>query len=242
MHQSITDNFDKFFEILVADTDALKLESYKIRHHVYAEQLGWEAKNEKGLETDVFDDTAIPLLLLHKRTQTFAGTVRVAIPSHDTTHPKMPCELIHPQVVDKHIFDPASLKKGSFGELSRLAVPGSFRRRAKEQPKPYVVPTLYDMDIFSVEERRNFPNIALGLIMGSITLSKHMGYSYLFVVLEPRLSKILARFGLNFIQCGDEVEYHGRRALHYLDVNTVAQDLNAEMSDLYALLREQLHL
>ena len=55
MAASLAENFDEFFEIKLADTQDLKNESYKIRHTVYAQELGWEPISPNGMEIDECD-------------------------------------------------------------------------------------------------------------------------------------------------------------------------------------------
>lgn len=238
---SLAENFDKYFEIILADTPELKQESYKIRHMVYSEELGWEPTNAEGIETDECDPYSFPLLLVHKRTKAFAGTVRLVIPPIADPSAQLPFELHCAETVIKEVLDPNLLPRGTFGEISRLSVPGSFRRRLDEQKMPFVINELSEKkDIFSEEERRNFPNIAIGLYLGVIAMVNMCNHSHMFVVVEPRLKKRLGRLGLNFVQCGDELDYHGIRALFYLDQKGFVSNLNAEIRALYDLLETQL--
>lgn len=237
---TIAENFDKYFEIKVANTDELRQESYKIRHMVYSEELGWEPTNEARIETDECDPYAIPLLLVHKRTQAFAGTVRLVLPPPSNPDAKLPFELHCADSVMKEVMDPTKLPRGSFGEISRLSVPNSFRRRLDEQQKPFVINDIDGKSVFSEEERRNFPNIAIGLYLSIIALVDMCNHPYMFVVVEPRLKKRLGRLGLNFRQCGEELDYHGIRALFYLDQEDYSSKLNSEMQELYVLLKNAL--
>lgn len=237
---SLAENFDEYFEIIVADTDELKKESYKIRHMVYADELGWEPTNEQGMETDECDPYAFSLLLVHKRTKAFAGTVRLVIPPMTSPESQLPFELHCAESIIKEVIDPDTLPRGTFGEISRLSVPNSFRRRLDEQHKPFVINEVGKGDVFSEEERRNFPNIAIGLYLGVIAMVNMCNHSHMFVVVEPRLKKRLGRLGLNFVQCGEELDYHGIRALFYLDQNGFVANLNKEIRALYDLVEGQL--
>ena len=74
---SLADNFKQYFEIKFAASTALRQESFKIRHSVYCEELGWEPLRENGMETDECDEYSFALLLVHKRTGQYAGTARL---------------------------------------------------------------------------------------------------------------------------------------------------------------------
>ena len=237
---SLAENFDKYFELKVADTQELKDESYKIRHMVYGEELGWEPTNESGMETDECDPYSHPILLVHKRTQAYAGTCRLVVPPPNEPELKLPFELHCADTIRKDVIDPDVLPRGTFGEISRLSVPNSFRRRLDEKNKPFIISEMSTGDIFSEEERRNFPNIAIGLYLGIIAMVNMCNHSHMFVVVEPRLKKRLGRLGLNFEQCGDELDYHGIRALFVLDQKSFVSNLNKEIRELYDLLEGQL--
>ncbi|MCC2614903.1 PEP-CTERM/exosortase system-associated acyltransferase [Aestuariibacter halophilus] len=237
---SLAENFDKYFAIKVANTEELRKESYRIRHMVYSEELGWEPTQPSGLEVDECDDYAHPLLLEHKRTGAYAGTVRLVVPPPHNPEAKLPFELHCEETIQRDVVNPDHLQRGAFGEISRLSVPNSFRRRLDEQHKPFVINEMSSGDIFSEEERRNFPNIAIGLYLSVIAMVKMCNHSHMFVVVEPRLKKRLGRLGLNFTQCGEELDYHGIRALFVLEHERLTSDLSVEILELYQLLENQL--
>lgn len=238
---TVAENFNRYFAIQLADTEELKKEAYRIRHAVYCDELGWEPKTEDGLEIDACDGYSFPILLRHKRTGHFAGTARLVIPPPEASHSKMPFELHCMDSLRKNVVDPSTLPRGTVGEVSRLAVPAEFRRRHGERNEPFIVDKLVEKkDVFSEEERRHFPNIAIGLYLSIIALVSNCNHSGMFVVVEPRLKKRLERLGLMFQQAGDDMEYHGRRALFYLPKSKFTAELNPEMLELYQLLEEQL--
>lgn len=238
---SLAENFNLYFEIKFAGSTALREESFRIRHSVYCEELEWEPRRDNGMETDACDDYAFALLLLHKRTGQYAGTARLVIPPPDKPDSKLPFESHCMESVKSDAIDFTQFKRGSFSEISRLAVPEAFRRRLGEQNTPYVINELkLDKDVFSEEERRNFPNIAIGLYLSIIALVQMCHHRAMFVVVEPRLKKRLERLGLAFEQIGEEMEYHGTRALFYLPEDKFISALNPEVLELFHLLKLQL--
>lgn len=240
MTASLAENFDEYFEIKLADTEALKEVSYRIRHTVYAQELGWEPIAESEMETDECDPYAFSILLVHKRTGNYAGTVRLVIPPSSNPESQLPFELHCADTINRDVFDPDTMTRGSFGEISRLSVPESYRRRLDEKNVPFVLNENTEGDIFSEEERRNFPNIAIGLYLSVIAMVNMCNHSHMFVVVEPRLNKRLKRLGLNFQQCGEELDYHGIRALFCLERKDFTGNLNPEVFELYKLLEKQL--
>ncbi|MBZ9611756.1 PEP-CTERM/exosortase system-associated acyltransferase [Rheinheimera maricola] len=238
---SLAENFNLYFEIKFAGSTILREESFRIRHAVYCDELGWEPRRENGMETDECDDYAFALLLLHKRTGQYAGTARLVIPPPDKPDSKLPFESHCMESVNSELIDLSEFRRGSFSEISRLAVPEAFRRRLGEKNIPYVVNEInLDNDVFSEEERRNFPNIAIGLYLSIIALTQMCHHRAMFVVVEPRLKKRLERLGLAFEQIGEEMDYHGTRALFYLPEHKFTSALNPEVLELFHLLKQQL--
>lgn len=237
---SIAENFNQFFKIRFADTKELRQEAFKIRYGVYSSELGWEPENEQEMESDECDDYAYHCLLEHRRTGVFAGCIRLIIPPTDVPNKQLPFEANCLHSARKEVFDTSTLPRGSFGEISRLAVLASFRRREKEKNVPYVLNNINPETIYSEEERRNFPNIAMGLYLGGIALASLCQHQGMVVMMEPRLNRRLKRFGLPFQQIGDETDYHGQRAMFYLAANDFHKDLTEQLEALYTIIYKEM--
>jgi len=237
---SIAENFNQYFKIQFADNRMLRQEAFKIRYGVYSSELGWEPKNDAEMESDEYDDCSFHCLLEHKRTGQFAGCIRLIIPPVIDKKLKLPFEKHCIESARLDIMDPAKFDRGSFGEISRLAVLESFRRRDKEKNVPYVLKEIDPKTVYSSDERRNFPNIAIGLYLSSLALAEKFNHVGVFVMMEPRLNKRLQRFGLPFVQVGDEMDYHGLRAMYFLDKNKFYAELSEELQILYQSIRSEL--
>jgi len=234
---SIAENFNNYFKIKFANTKLLRQEAFKIRYGVYSKELGWEPENDLEIETDECDDYSFHCLIEHRRTKTNIGCVRLVIPPVTDPDKPLPFEKNCMESARPDILDSTTFRRGSFGEISRLAVLEEYRRRLKEKKKPYVLNEVNPKTVFSEEERRNFPNIAIGLYLAAVALAEICNHRGLFVMMEPRLNKRLKRFGLPFEQVGDEMDYHGLRAMFYL----AKEKFNAELSDELLGLYEVIH-
>ena len=230
---SIAESFDMYFRVLVATDKMLANEAFSIRYQVYCQELGWEPSNDAGLETDGYDAQSIHCLLQHKRTGAFAGCVRVVKTS---TSEHAPFEDNCLDSIKKDVIDMSTIERGQFAEISRLAVPETFRRRPNEKKIPFVIETEMKANDYSMAERRNFPNIAIGLYLASIACVDKMQLDYVFVMMEPRLRRHLTRFGLPFNQGGEVMDYHGSRALFYLPKEELTKNFSDSISELYELI------
>ncbi|NMP30537.1 PEP-CTERM/exosortase system-associated acyltransferase [Thalassotalea sp. M1531] len=237
---SIASNFDQYFQIKFASSKALRQEAFKIRYGVYAEELGWEPENADKMESDECDDYAFHCLLEHRRTGVFAGCVRLVIPPAENPELPLPFEAHCLDSAMPEVVDSTKFERGSFGEISRLAVLSTFRRREKEKNQPFVLKEINPETVYTEEERRNFPNIAMGLYLAAVALAEICNHKGMFVMMEPRLCRRLTRFGLPFVQCGEKMDYHGIRAMFYLDRAGFNSDLNPELLELYNIIHKEL--
>lgn len=230
---SIAENFNQFFQIKFADTKLLREEAFKIRYGVYCDELGWEPENALQMETDDCDDYAYHCLLEHKRTGVYAGCVRLVIPPVQLPDLALPFEKNCLHSARKEVLDSTKLTRGSFGEISRLAVLTSFRRRKREKKAPFIINAVNSGTIYTEEEHRHFPNIAMGLYIAAVALADICNHVGSFVMMEPKLNRRLKRFGLPFEQIGDEIDYHGMRAMFFLSRNNFCSQLTPELKELY---------
>lgn len=192
------------------------------------------------METDKCDDYAFHCILEHKRTKAFAGCIRLVIPPADNPNLKLPFEVSCLDSAIPNTVDTQKLPRGGFGEISRLAVLSDFRRREKEKHTPYVLNNVNPEKVFTEVERRNFPNIAMGLYLSGLALAEICNHVGIMVMMEPRLNRRLQRFGLPFEQIGEETNYHGRRAMFYLSRENFHRELTAPISELYKTIYNDL--
>jgi len=224
-------SFGKYFRVVVADSAALRDEVYRIRYKVYCKEMRTEREEQfpDGREYDIFDDFAAHCLLQHRPSGSYAGCVRLVY-SDPVASPSLPFEMncrdsLYPSVVETVLS-----KRESFGEISRLAVPAEFRRRKSEQGVPIPM-QLDDQSVQSQAERRHqSSHITMGLFLAATAMGLIRGMSGVFAMMEPRLSRYLRQFGLEFEQVGEEVEYHGRRAAFYITKEGLK--LNGDMAAL----------
>ncbi|MCU7812080.1 MAG: PEP-CTERM/exosortase system-associated acyltransferase [Candidatus Thiodiazotropha sp. (ex Notomyrtea botanica)] len=233
---SLAQNFTQYFRVGLAATRQQKRYAYAIRYQVYAEELAWEPLNESRQEIDACDDYAIHCLLEHKRSGEIAGCVRLVIPPTDKPEAKLPCQL-HEIPMDE---EQQRLMAKEAGEISRLAVPSNFRRRAKEAGKPFILDDNNTTSIYSEEERRNFPNISIGLYLAAIAMVELCELDRVLVVMEPRLQRCLKRYGLVFHKISETFDMKGQRALFELPRDELTINMDLPILELYRYIRRDL--
>ncbi|MDP5131234.1 MAG: PEP-CTERM/exosortase system-associated acyltransferase [Paraglaciecola sp.] len=235
--KNIAEHFSKYLQPTIADSDQLRQEVYRLRHQVYCEELAFEAENDKHQERDSFDDHAIHCFVRHLSSGQLAGTARLI-------YSRSPEELLPIEqycshaITDKHIF-PARFARDEICEISRLAVPAAFRKRAIDKFAGAATGGI-DHSTFSATELRCFPYIAICLYMSVAAMSFKTKRYYGFVMMEPRLARSLSYVGIKFHQLGDPVEFHGIRAPYFIDSRELRKTLSSGYQSLLASVEQEL--
>lgn len=238
-HQ-LTDHFTQYFSLKLADTEALRREVFKIRYQVYCEELPFEDKRlyPNKMESDEFDAYSDHLLLVHKSSGLYAGTVRLVQPSASAPSERLPLEKFASHAFNPELLDLEALRSKQRSEVSRLAVSEKFRRRAGEQSVPFTTDGVEIL--FTDAELRNFPYITVSLYLGvaAVFILKNQDCS--MVMMEPRLARRVARLGIMWQPAGEAIEYHGLRAPFFITPQILLDNLKPEMKGLYEAIRDQL--
>ena len=238
--ESLTEHFKQYFSLQLADSKTLKETVYKIRYDVYCDELKYEQNCPKDCEKDQFDEYSHHVLIKHLSSNRFAGCSRlVTPPSH--SHFLLPFEDCCLSSIDLEKFKRLEKDgKDYIGEISRLAVHRDFRRRAGESSNPYGVNIKQSQLKISPQELRFFPFIAVSLYLASASIALDHGLKYVVVMMEPRLARLMSRFGIRFSQIGNVMDYHGKRAMFYIDKKMLFDNLKPEFRELLHFVSEQI--
>lgn len=236
---SLAQAFNQFFEIVLADTDELRDEVYRIRYQVYCQEMHYENEADfpDGRERDQFDAHSAHALLRHRPSGDYAGCVRLVMNHSNEQEPQLPLEHHCGDRLDQTTLDISSLDRRTFGEISRLAIISRFRKRPGEAETPHGVGE--EAVSFSPSERRIFPHIALGLYLAAAAICLERGMNTILVMMEPRLARHLRYFGIHFIQAGDVVDFHGMRGPFYITRESLFEHIKPEISDLLSMVGGQ---
>jgi N-acyl amino acid synthase of PEP-CTERM/exosortase system len=237
--KTLADHFHEYFSLCIADTIDLKKEVFKLRYDVYCAELGYEKDCPIDCEKDSFDEYSTHVLIKHRSSGIYAGCVRLVTPP-----PHNPKALLPFEANCSQSFDP---KKVAFlreeenvkvGEVSRLAVLSMFRLRVNDAKSP---DGINPERMSCMEGTRYFPLIAVALYFSATSIVRYHKIKYAVVMMEIRLARLLKLSGINFIQLGEKIEYHGQRALYYIEP-TFIDALKPELKELYKSVDQQLAL
>ncbi len=235
----LAEKFIKYFSVVSADTEALREEAYKIRYNVYCDELEYEDKTAfpNKMERDGFDSFSDHILLLHRNSGAYAGTVRLVRPSAAVPGQILPMEQFCLHALNPETIQVLNTYRDTTAEVSRLAVPAFFRRRTGEEKRAFVIDGL--RTYLSDDDIAHFPYIAIGLYLAcAVIFMKEL--DYIQVMMEPRLARHMGRVGILFQPAGELVDFHGKRAPFYITPDIFSENLKPHMSALYEAIEEQL--
>lgn len=208
--------FHRYFNAVPAQSEALKKRVYRIRYSVYCHELGWEdpAKFPDRMEYDDYDNDSQHVLLYHRPSDTFAGCVRLVRASAKDPERPFPFELSCRETLYPEARELLAGRRPLMGEISRLAVRATFRRRSGDKAPLGELPKRAEGD--TREHRRRAPHIAMGLYVAAACSGLQAGLEGVFALMEPRLAARLSQYSLKFRQMGDPIEHRGQRAPFFI--------------------------
>lgn len=227
---NIAEHFTQFLKPEVAINDSLRNEVFRIRHNVYCEELAFEKVKDEGMEQDEFDAQSIFSMIKHKPSDTYTSCVRLVKSANETE--LLPIEKYCIESIQNKDLHPSKFKRNEIAEISRLAVKADFRRRKTDQFKGSAIGAISETT-YSETELRCFPFIAIGLYMAAATMGIETGVKHVYVMMEPRLARSMKFIGINFVQLGEAVDYHGLRAPYYINPEIFMDNLSPGFKCLY---------
>ncbi len=204
----IGDEYTRYFDVVIAETEPLLDAAYRLRYQVYCVENPFENAQEHpdGREIDGEDDRSVHSVIVHKRTGAAAGAVRLILPDSDPSARPLPMlRLLSPDMRARLV----DLPVASTAEISRFAVSKDFRRRCGEDR--YADVRSNDGSKPTAHERRLMPHLTYGLLRAIYQMSAEHDITHVCAVMEPALLRLVGHFGFEFELLGLPVSYHGMR-------------------------------
>lgn len=233
----IIEHFFTYFDPKLVTSDVHLNACYHLRHQVYCEELRYESSNDNALETDEFDSYAHSCLITHHPTHQHAGTVRIIHPQ--LANQLLPIERYYVHDSDKLTVNPSQFERREIAELSRIAIPKMFRRRAIDSHRGSGTGVI-NTQTYSEAEVRCFPLIAAGLYLSAAAVCRAKGIKHAFAMMDASLARSVEFIGFNCEQIGEYTELHGSRAPYHIDpinmpklrpaFNVLIEEIEAEFS------------
>lgn len=240
-------NFQKFFEIVIADTAELLEHVYRIRYQVLCiEQRlpGFDpahCPDEK--ERDNYDSHSCHVLLRHRPSGDFIGTARLILPALSKPEKPLPVELY--SQTDPMLCDIKALPRQQTAEISRFLIKGQFDRRRDERRREdrrkeatEAASEKRNTQDRRSSDRRSGLTIGLVLMSGVMRMSVKYNIRHWLIVTEPAVNKLMGFYGLDFNPIGPPINYHGIRRPYYAKVEDILEKMYNEHRDAWEVVTD----
>lgn len=206
LQQAFYESYAQTFDVVEADTDALRGRVFDLRHQVYG------VENDMGklatLKADVFDSHATHHLLIHRRTGESAGAVRVVLPCEDSPKKSFPM-----QALSDHPLLQMPDRVQTLCEISQMCIAPRFRRR---QNDGRILPGYNEQDRVDVPVlgkvvtiRRLIPYAPLGLLRAAFETALRHRIVDCLIMVPPDDIRNFGRTGLSWRVLGPRIHHQG---------------------------------
>ena len=220
---AVASDFSERYQILIANTETLRGDVYRLRYEVFCRKLGYDMDHEDGLERDEYDADSVHILLRERATQKPVGCFRLVMPQR-TGRIWLPFDLYGVPHVDRSLFNWNHVNHARSVEVSRLALNAPLGRRAENAGA-------------------STPFLATALFYAVTAMIVRLQVENVFMVIEPSLGRLTARFGIKLDQISPSFAYYGQRATFTttgLRMNAESLTLPTPWRRLYNVIEQQL--
>lgn len=221
---AVANDFSERYQIIIANTEALRKDVYRLRYQIFCKKLGYEMDNRDGLESDEYDRDSLHILIRERISQAPVGCSRLVMPQR-TGRVWLPFDLYGVPHVDRTLFNWNHVNHRRSVEVSRLALCTSDDRN----------PPLH--------KGASTPYLATALFYAATAVIGRINVENVFMVIEPSLGRLISRFGIKLDQISPAFEYYGQRATFTttgLRLQAELLTLKAPWQRLYSVIEQQL--
>jgi len=239
MQNHLINHFDRYFQIVPANTPELLLECHKLRFQVFCVENNYLSDNayERGSEVDEYDERSVHSLILHKDSGVYAATVRLVLPTHKKSIDHYPMESHLSPGCRQEYNRLMNAPRDQLAEISRLLVSKHFRQRLGESDT--IDGLAQDFGILSAKMKRQLnAQISLGLFKAIVQMSAKEDIFYWIAMMEPRLIRLLARIGIHFNHLSTSIKYCGDRHICFENGNEVLLGIKRQRPDIWEFITD----
>jgi N-acyl amino acid synthase of PEP-CTERM/exosortase system len=227
--------FHEFFEIVEADSAELMQEVHKLRYKVFCvEQKIFDYRNfPDGMEKDEYDPHSTSILLKHRASGDYIGTVRLVL--QDKRNPNKAFPVEKNLQFDPNLIDMSRLARQHVAEISRFAILRQFSKRRLEQHNGE---NRFLNKKKNVMERRRFPSIGLALVVGIVRMCVEHNIDHWLSAMDPALNRLLISYGSHLHPVGPLIDYYGMRRPYHIKLIDVLSRMYYHHHDIWELVTE----
>ncbi|MCC6924006.1 MAG: PEP-CTERM/exosortase system-associated acyltransferase [Nitrosomonas sp.] len=244
MMSELYDAYQKYFEIVLAETPELREIAYQIRYHVLCQEQripGFDQSSyPEKLEKDDFDDRAMHALLKHRSSGNYIGTIRIVLP--DPSAPDKPFPVESYTHLDTEYLKNQNVSRLETAEISRALVIKEFQRRKGDmlyQETNEGESSDENKNSLKQKDRRVTANISLILMAAVVQMSVKSNAENWLSFINPALNRLLSHSGMEFTPIGPLVECHGIRRPYFAKMTDILNKTYNEYQDVWEILTDQ---
>jgi N-acyl amino acid synthase of PEP-CTERM/exosortase system len=179
------------------------------------------------MEYDEYDEHSCHYLIQHKETKSYMATTRLILPNSKI----FPMEA-HSKIDNLELIK--TVPRANLAELSRFCVSKQFRRRANE--RDLIVTNDSNGNRNSPREKNNSASITLSLFACAINMSIEHDIHYWYAIMEPALKRVVFALGVDFVEVGPLVDYHGMRLPCIIKVDDLLRSVAKKDLDYWTMI------
>lgn len=245
-------NFQKFFEIVEADTSELLEIVYRIRYQVFCVEHDFldASQYPDKKEKDNCDDHSSHVLLRFRSSGDFIGSVRLILFNPLQPEKLFPVEMY--TQLDLTLCNINALPRQQIAEISRSVIVKQFDRRRGDRRGSRAEDAAQENRRSSdrrftdnnagrerrSSDRRSTPHLSLILMAAVLRMSVKHNIKHWISAKDPALNRLLGYNGLSFSPIGPPVNYHGIRRPYYANVEEMLNRMYKEHHDAWEVLTD----
>ena len=228
---TLSDHFHRHLEGEIAVNDSQRREAHQLRYEIYCMERGYEdsARFSDGLEKDEFDLHSVQSLVRTRSSGIAAGIVRLILPNSLRPDSLLPIEVNCGHSFNRAVLDDFEFKRTAIAEVSRFAVSSRLIAKAGGQAGNVSL---------QEEVSQYLPHISLGLIAMLFVTSVQHQITHWYAAMEPSLSRLLSRSGVDFTSIGPVVDYHGKRQPMIANVRDLLGNIYHKRYEFFQLIEQ----
>jgi len=210
---ALSDHFHRYLEGEIAVNDSQRRDAHQLRYEIYCMERGYEdpARFSDGLEKDEFDPHSVHSLIRHRSSGMAAGVVRLILANPMNQDSLLPIELSCGHSFNQDVLGDFKFPRTAIAEISRFAVSNQLVTKAGQGRNLPISGTQDGNAVIREEASQYLPHVSLGLIAMLFVTSVQHQITHWYAAMEPTLSRLLSRSGVEFTPIGPVIDYHGRR-------------------------------
>lgn len=233
--EEIGNHYSRYFRMVNVNTEELKTIAHKLRHSVFHEESGYYGlgnSSYKNMEIDEYDEYSLHSLLFHKSSNQAIGYIRL-IPPMKNHNSQLPIEKFYGEPFDFRGTCINKMQRENMGEISRMAITSSFRRRVSDNHASNQNYINQSENIVYTNNRFPINYLPMCLMSAVMYFAYRENMEYGLAMVEPQLAILLRRFGVQFDQIGKPFECFGMRVPYVFYREGTYKNLTPEFLSLF---------